>query len=339
MMDELEMRSDFFKTPLESIYFGGGSPSLLSPQEVAQWLEKISSLFSLQPNIEITLEVNPDDATKPYFKDLRQAGINRISLGIQSFHEDQLQFMNRLHTGIQARHALDLTANFFDNFSLDLIYGIPESTIELWQEDIESALQFSPKHISAYALTVEPQTVLAHQVKTGGISLLDDELVKDQFDFLVTHLSQFQFDHYEVSNFGKPGFYSVNNSNYWIGKPYLGIGPGAHSYDGKKTRSWNISNNQLYHKKIQEGIFPQEVEVLTQKELFNEFLMTRLRTQWGISLHEIKLQFGTHFTDYLEEQVTKHLLARNLYWDGDHLKVNQQARFLSDGIASDLFLL
>ncbi len=339
MLSELEMRADYLDKPVESVYFGGGSPSLLSPKQVAQWLSKIGALFAMESNLEITMEINPDDATATYLKALRQEGINRISMGIQSFHEDHLKLMNRLHTAHQSREALEHTATFFNNFSIDLIYGIPNGSMSRWKEDIENALHFNPTHISAYALTVEPKTVLAHQVEKRQILLLDDALVKDQFDLLVTYLTQAEFEHYEVSNFGKSGFHSVNNSNYWIGKPYLGIGPGAHSYDGKKTRSWNVSNNALYAKSIEVGNLPQESETLSQKEQFNEFLMTRLRTHWGVSLPEVTKQFGDHFAAYLEQQAEKHIAMRHLFWDGDCLKISQQARFLSDGIASDLFLL
>jgi len=338
-MSELEMRANYLDKPIESIYFGGGSPSLLTPKQVAQWLSKIGALLAIESNVEITMEINPDDASAAYLKALRQEGVNRISMGVQSFNEDHLQLMNRLHTAHQSLQALEHTAAFFNNFSIDLIYGIPNESMDRWREDIENALHFNPTHISAYALTVEPKTVLAHQVEKGQILLLDDVLVKEQFDFLVAYLTQAEFEHYEVSNFGKLGFHSVNNSNYWIGKPYLGIGPGAHSYDGKKTRSWNVSNNALYVKGMDEGTLPQESEILSKKELFNEFLMTRLRTHWGVSLPEVTKHFGDHFAAYLEQQAEKHIALRRLFWDGDCLKINQQTRFLSDGIASDLFLL
>jgi len=339
MLAELELQSSFLKKPLESIYFGGGSPSLLSPKVIEQWLLKIDQLFEMQTPIEISLEINPDDASPTYLKTLKQVGVNRISLGIQSFQQKHLDVMNRLHNAAQAELALEHTAALFDNFSIDLIYGMPQSTLASWEEDIDRALQYKPMHLSAYALTEEPKTVLAHQVKTGEVILLEEELVKAQFDHLVQRLTQQGYNHYEVSNFGKPNYYAVNNSNYWKGKAYLGIGPGAHSFDGINTRSWNVSNNPLYMKQIQEGLLPQESETLSQKDLFNEYIMTGLRTQWGVSLHAIKKRFGPHFAAYLEEQVTPQLVLQNVFWDGDILKISQHARFLSDGIASDLFLL
>mgnify|MGYP001269927793 FL=1 len=339
MFSELEMRSSFLSSPIESIYFGGGSPSLLNSKWIEKWLELISMYFELQPKVEITLEVNPDDATKSYLNSIRQAGVNRISLGIQTFDAVALKLMNRIHTVKQSKTALEITANMFSNYSIDLIYGIPDIAIEQWNNDINNALFFNPAHISSYALTVEPKTVLAHQIDKGQIKMSDDEEVKIQYDHLVDRLCSLGYDHYELSNFGKPNYYSINNSNYWTGKPYLGIGPGAHSFDGKNTRCWNVSNNQLYVKKIKDNVLPLTKETLKQKERFNEYVMTRLRTMWGISLEEVTTQFGVHFSNYVEKQTNKHLLTNNVYWDGDSLKIKKHARFLTDGIASDFFIL
>ena len=339
MFSELEMRSSFLSSPIESIYFGGGSPSLLNSKCIERWLELISMYFELQPKVEITLEVNPDDATKSYLNSIRQAGVNRISLGIQTFDAVALKLMNRIHTVKQSKTALEITANMFSNYSIDLIYGIPDIPIEQWNNDINNALFFNPAHISSYALTVEPKTVLAHQIDKGQIKMSDDEEVKIQYDHLVDRLCSLGYDHYELSNFGKPNYYSINNSNYWTGKPYLGIGPGAHSFDGKNTRCWNVSNNQLYVKKIKNNVLPITKETLKQKERFNEYVMTRLRTMWGISLEEVTTQFGVHFSNYVEKQTNKHLLTNNVYWDGDSLKIKKHARFLTDGIASDFFIL
>ena len=339
MFSELEMRSSFLSSPIESIYFGGGSPSLLNSKCIERWLELISMYFELQPKVEITLEVNPDDATKSYLNSIRQAGVNRISLGIQTFDAVALKLMNRIHTVKQSKTALEITANMFSNYSIDLIYGIPDIAIEQWNNDINNALFFNPAHISSYALTVEPKTVLAYQIDKGQIKMSDDEEVKIQYDHLVDRLCSLGYDHYELSNFGKPNYYSINNSNYWTGKPYLGIGPGAHSFDGKNTRCWNVSNNQLYVKKIKDNVLPLTKETLKQKERFNEYVMTRLRTMWGISLEEVTTQFGVHFSNYVEKQTNKHLLTNNVYWDGDSLKIKKHARFLTDGIASDFFIL
>ena len=339
MFSELEMRSSFLSSPIESIYFGGGSPSLLNTKWIGRWLESINKYFEMQPKVEITLEVNPDDATKGYLSSIRQAGINRISLGIQTFDAAALKLMNRIHTVKQSKTALEITANIFSNYSIDLMFGIPDNAIEQWNNDIDNALFFNPAHISSYALTVEPKTVLAHQIGKGEIKMSDDEEVKIQYDHLVDRLCSLGYDHYELSNFGKPNYYSINNSNYWTGKPYLGIGPGAHSFDGKNMRCWNVSNNQLYIKKIKENVLPLTKEKLKLKERFNEYVMTRLRTMWGISLEEVTTQFGIHFSNYLEKQARKHFMTNNVYWDGDSLKIKKHSRFLTDGIASDFFLL
>ena len=198
---------------------------------------------------------------------------------------------------------------------------------------------FEAPHLSIYALTVEPKTVLAHQVKNKKIQLLEEDLVKSQYDWMVDRMEGAGYENYEFSNFSKPGFNAVNNSNYWKGKAYIGIGPAAHSYDGKRTRSWNPSNNIKYLNSIQQGILPAQSEILNTHDAFNEYLMTSLRTSWGVSLKKINQTFGKHYSDYLEKQVENHLIDQRVYWDGDDLKVTKKAKFLTDGIVSDLFLL
>jgi len=336
---EYEMRKNEILHPLESIYFGGGSPSLLSSNLLSDFIQKVKKNHSYSPDLEITLEVNPDDVEHSYLEGLKQAGINRLSVGIQSFHQSELTLMNRAHNVDQAERALDQISKLFPNFSLDLIYGMPKSNLDLWEENMQRALTYNPPHISAYALTVEPKTVLDHLVNTKKIELLDDALVKEQYDVLVTTLAQKGFVNYEFSNFGIPGFFSINNQNYWTAKPYLGLGPSAHSYDGKSTRSWNKANNTKYLKAITEGILPFDEEQLSRKDRFNEYVMTGLRTLNGISLDVVRKNFGERYGDYLEEQMDRHIGECNLYWDGDSIKVTQKAKFLTDGIAADLFKL
>ena len=336
---EYEMRKNEILHPLESIYFGGGSPSLLSSNLLSDFIQKVKKNHSYSPDLEITLEVNPDDVEHSYLEGLLQAGINRLSVGIQSFHQSELTLMNRAHNVDQAERALDQISKLFPNFSLDLIYGIPKSNLDLWEENMQRALTYNPPHISAYALTVEPKTVLDHLVNTKKIELLDDALVKEQYDVLVTTLAQKGFVNYEFSNFGIPSFFSINNQNYWTAKPYLGLGPSAHSYDGKSTRSWNKANNTKYLKAITEGILPFDEEQLSRKDRFNEYVMTGLRTLNGISLDVVRQNFGERYGDYLEEQMDRHIGESNLYWDGDSIKVTQKAKFLTDGIAADLFKL
>jgi oxygen-independent coproporphyrinogen-3 oxidase len=336
---EIELRTEEWPEELESIYFGGGSPSLLSPKSVEQLINLVIKKINLRHGIEITIEVNPDDVTFEYLEALSSIGINRLSIGIQSFLDRELKLMNRIHNADQAVKTIEWTAQLFQNFSVDLIYGTPSSDLFSWKKNLNQALSFDVPHLSSYALTVEPKTVLAHQVKNKKVRLLDEEWVKLQYDWMVNRMEEAGYENYEFSNFSKPGFHAVNNANYWKGKAYMGIGPAAHSYDGKRKRSWNPSNNIKYLKSIQQGILPAQFENLNAHEAFNEYLMTGLRTSWGVSLQKINETFGKHYSNYLEKQVENHLIDQRLYWDGDALKVSKSAKFLTDGIASDLFLL
>ena len=338
MKSELYLRKSELKTPIESIYFGGGSPSLLSASFFHKVIKSVNDCFKLSNNIEITLEANPNDLTLQNLKDLKKSGVNRISIGVQSFHDYELKMMNRIHNSNQGLKAIEWTSKVFDNFSVDLIYGLPKSNISTWAHNLDILTSFNPPHISSYALTVEPKTVLFRQVDKGDIKLLDEEAVKLQYDLLTSRLEKAAYINYEFSNFGKIGFHSVNNSNYWNGKPYLGIGPSAHSYDGHRVRSWNISNNLKYLKSTENGCLSQRKEVLKDHEVFNEYVMIGLRTD-GVKIKRINESFGSNYRLYLEKQAKNHLLDRRLFWDGDVLKVSRQARFLSDGIASDLFML
>ena len=336
---EIELRVNEFPAELESIYFGGGSPSLLSPKSVENLINVIVKKYKSLENIEITIEVNPDDVTFDYLKALLSAGINRLSIGIQSFSDTELKKLNRIHNADQGIKTLYWTSQLFNNFSLDLIYGIPSSNLSSWKNNLNQALTFEVPHLSCYALTVEPKTVLAHQVKFNEVELLDDEMVKVQYDWMVERMEEAGYENYEFSNFSKPGFNAVNNSNYWTGKAYVGIGPSAHSYDGRRKRSWNTSNNLKYLESIENGILPTSSENLNTHEAFNEYLMTALRTSFGVSLQMIKETFGDHYSRYIEKQAEAYLTQQKLYWDGDTLKVSKSAKFLTDGIASDLFLL
>ena len=338
MKSELYLRKSELKTPIESIYFGGGSPSLLPASFFHKVIKSVNDCFKLSNDIEITLEANPDDLTLQNLKDLKKSGVNRISIGVQSFHDYELKMMNRIHNSNQGLKAIEWTSKVFDNFSVDLIYGLPKSNISTWAHNLDILTSFNPPHISSYALTVEPKTVLFRQVDKGDIKLLDEEAVKLQYDLLTSRLEKAAYINYEFSNFGKIGFHSVNNSNYWNGKPYLGIGPSAHSYDGHRVRSWNISNNLKYLKSIENGCLSQRKEVLKDHEVFNEYVMIGLRTD-GVKIRRVNESFGSNYVLYLEKQAKNHLLDRRLFWDGDVLKVSRQARFLSDGIASDLFML
>jgi oxygen-independent coproporphyrinogen-3 oxidase len=338
MITELYLRKSELINPIESIYFGGGSPSLLPASFFYKTIKAVKNYFELSNNVEVTLEANPNDLSLKNLKDLKKSGVNRISLGVQSFEDDELKMMNRIHNANQGLKAIEWTSKVFDNFSVDLIYGLPQSNISTWAHNLDVLISFKPPHISCYALTVEPKTLLSYQVEKSEIKLLDEETVKFQYDHLISRLEKESYINYEFSNFGKFGFHSVNNSNYWSGKPYLGIGPSAHSFDGHRLRSWNISNNLKYLKSIEKRYLPQTKEVLKNNEVFNEYVMIGLRTN-GVKIRRVNDSFGSSYRVFLEKQVKKHLLSRSLFWDGDVLKVSRHAKFLTDGIASDLFML
>ena len=340
MLVELDLRKQELPSEsiINSIYFGGGTPSLLSSDDIKSLIERVNAHYIISDDVEITLEMNPDDYRTNYLEELKLVGVNRLSVGIQSFHEEELKLMNRAHNAEEAFRILKKIDILFDNFSLDLIYGLPKSNLKSWKKNIEYALQFNPKHISSYLLTVEPKTVLNHQVEKNEVEVLGEEGVLAQFNYLVNRLEKEGFDHYELSSFGKPGFRSVNNSAYWSGKSYLGIGPSAHSFDGL-TRSWNVSNNNKYLKGISSKEPLIEREVLTKADRYNEYLMTGLRTENGVSLGYIHENFGFHFKELLEKEAQVQIASQVLFWDGDTLKVARESMFLVDGIASNLFLL
>ena len=340
MLSELKLRkAELTETEkINSIYFGGGTPSLLSSAEVSVLIHEVKRNFNVAVDAEITLEMNPDDDRPNYLEELKTIGVNRLSVGIQSFHEEELKLMNRAHNAQEAFDVLNRIQGLYDNFSLDLIFGLPNSTPESWQKNVEYALQFNPTHISSYLLTVEPKTVLNHQIDNKQIEVLGEEDVLTQFNFLVDRLQAKGYDHYELSSFGKPGFRSVNNTAYWSEKPYLGIGPSAHSFNGE-TRSWNISNNAQYLKGISVGKPMIEREKLSDADRYNEYIMIGLRMQNGISLDYIEKNFGSDYKILLKKGVQSQIASQVLYWDGDSLKVSRNAMMLVDGIASDLFKL
>ena len=340
MLSELKLRKEELveTEKINSIYFGGGTPSLLSSAEISVLINEVKRNFNVAVDAEITLEMNPDDDRPNYLEELKTIGVNRLSVGIQSFHEEELKLMNRAHNSQEAFDVLNRIQGLYNNFSLDLIFGLPNSTPESWQKNVEYALQFNPTHISSYLLTVEPKTVLNHQIDNKQIEVLGEEDVLTQFNFLVDRLQAKGYDHYELSSFGKPGFRSVNNTAYWSEKPYLGIGPSAHSFNGE-TRSWNISNNAQYIKGISVGKPMIEREKLSVADRYNEYIMIGLRMQNGISLDYIEKNFGSDYKILLKKGVQSQIASQVLYWDGDSLKVSRNAMMLVDGIASDLFKL
>ncbi len=336
---ELRLRKDEFKnTQVETIYFGGGTPSLLTIDELQLLIDEVYKHYQVVDTPEITLEANPDDLKSEHIFELANTPINRLSIGIQSFYEEDLKLMNRAHNAAEAKECLSVATRHFDNISIDLIYGIPGLSNERWLKNIETALSFNIPHISSYALTVEPRTALEVLIKKGVIQNVDDHLAQEQFHLLIETLEAHNFVHYELSNFGKPNYFSKNNSAYWQGKPYIGIGPSAHSFNGFQ-RSWNVRNNSKYIKSLGENIVPLETESLSKTDKYNEYVMTGLRTIWGVSLDKVASDFGENFKTYLLEQSEKHLNEHLLYIDDGKLLVTKKGKFLSDGIASDLFKL
>lgn len=338
MLKELVLRKhEFEKEVVETIYFGGGTPSVLSVFEIEKFLNTVYQNYNTK-NLEITIEANPDDLTLEKIKLLKSIGVNRLSIGIQSFHEHDLKLMNRAHSANEAIKCLESAQNYFDNISIDLIYGMPESNLDMWHQNLETALQFNLPHWSCYALTVEPKTALAHYVNKNIIKLLDEDDVQQQFNHLVNVSSQNDLIHYEMSNFGKTGYFSKNNTGYWLGKPYIGVGPSAHSYINNQ-RSWNISNNTKYINSLQNNSIPSETETLTLRDRYNEYIMTGLRTMWGVSYQKVATNFGDTYLNYLKKQSQKYIEDHFLFEDNNCLLATNKGKFLIDGIASDLFWL
>ena len=337
---EIDLRHSYLAvTELQSIYFGGGTPSLMSNEHLSQIFDAIKKYFTIAKGAEITLEANPDDLTEEKLLDLKQTPVNRLSIGVQSFFDADLKWMNRAHNANQAQQAITFAKQIgFHNITIDLIYGTPGLTNHNWLTNIETAIGLGVNHISSYALTVEPKTALASFIEKGKYTKTNDEQAAEQFDILVNTLTENGFIHYEISNFGKAAFLAVHNSNYWKGKHYLGIGPSAHSFN-TKSRSWNVANNQQYIKALQNSYCEATEEILSLNDQINEYIMTGLRTIWGISLLKIETDFGRKYLDYLVFQAQKFLDQGLLFIENSILKPTIEGKFLCDGIASDLFFI
>jgi len=338
LCNEIVLRKDELEGEIKTIYFGGGTPSLLTLEELKQIFNTIYENFTVSESPEITLEANPDDLSKVVLLALSKSQINRLSIGVQSFFEEDLKLMNRAHNASEALTSIKYARQFFDNISVDLIYGIPGMSNERWIENLKTAFALLVPHLSCYALTVEPKTALEKFIKTGLVPPVEDALAAQHYEILLTMTESDGFENYEFSNFGKDGNYSQNNTAYWQGKHYLGIGPSAHSYDGN-TRSWNINNNSKYIKSIEAGELPSEREVLSEKDKFNEYIMTGLRTKWGVSLEKIENDFGKNYADYLNEQSSEYVKDGLLKLTNDVFTITKKGKFLSDGIAANLFLV
>lgn len=336
---ELELRKEEFATEnVETIYFGGGTPSVLELDEIYDLISTVYKHYKVVDTPEITLEANPDDLSLRKIQALAKSPINRLSIGIQSFFDTDLKLMNRAHSADEASESLKNAVRYFDNISIDLIYGMPDMTLDRWKKNIEKALSYGVPHISSYALTIEPKTALANFVDKGSIRPASDELAQEHFHLLYETLLQEGFICYEISNFGKPGYFSQNNSAYWQQKKYVGIGPSAHSFDGIR-RGWNISNNPKYIKALEKGELPMETETLSTKDKYNEYVMTGLRTIWGVDVTRIQKEYGEKFKDYLLMQSKKFREEGLLVLEENVLSTTKKGKFLADGIAADLFMI
>ncbi|WP_228850372.1 radical SAM family heme chaperone HemW [Aegicerativicinus sediminis] len=338
LMKEIQLRKLEVNEPIETIYFGGGTPSLFGKEAFDSLFQSLYNEFEISESAEITLEANPDDLSEEKIRELSNSPINRLSIGVQSFFPEHLKLMNRAHTTDQAHSSLKLATKYFENITVDLIYGIPKMTIDEWDYNLNQVLRYNIPHISCYALTVEPNTALASFIKKGTYPPVDETVALTHFDYLRKKSRSNGFVHYEISNLGLPGYFSKHNTSYWKGDIYLGIGPSAHSFDGIQ-RSWNISNNVKYLKAIKEGQLPSETEQLSITDRYNEYIMTGLRTIWGVSLTEVENRFGEMYTQFLMSEAQPKIEASILKFETGKLSVLENSRFLSDGIASDLFYI
>ncbi len=338
ILRELELQRDYLSgAELASIYFGGGTPSLLDTGELVRIFEQIHALHRVSPDAEITLEANPDDLSTEKLHDLRDyTPVNRLSIGIQSFFDEDLRWMNRAHNAGHARRCLQAAAaTGFQDLSVDLIYGAPTTSDADWAENVRIVLDAGIPHLSCYCLTVEEGTALAHFVRKGDAAPVDEERAARQFEYLQDATAAHNYEHYEISNFALPGRYSRHNSSYWSGAPYLGVGPSAHSFDGQ-SRQWNVAHNAHYLSALQSGSVPFEREVLTPTQRYNEYVMTGLRTMWGCDLARIEA-FGEPFAGFFKKEMEGYLQNGTLEDAGTHVRLTRVGKLLADRIASDLF--
>lgn len=338
---EIFLRKDELQNKtLQSLYFGGGTPSILSGDEINSIVDEVLKYYSFANDIEVTLEANPDDLDKNFLRDLSKSPVNRLSIGTQSFFDEDLKLMNRAHNASEAEGSIKRAQDFgFENLSIDLIYGSPTSNLEIWKDNLNKTIALEVPHISSYALTVEPKTALNDWILKGKVANPKEEDQNKEFYYLSDFLKDNGFDHYEVSNFAKPGFYSRHNSAYWKYKEYLGIGPSAHSYNGSDVRSWNVANNQNYIKKLNSDTLAKETEILSQEDQFNEMIMIGLRTIWGVDLNSLNNKFSDDIIHKFQNEMKQKVADGVLVTENNHLKIPEKHWFMADGIASDLFMI
>ena len=333
--EEIALQRDYLQgEPLETIYFGGGTPSLLAAADLEFIFAQIGNYYSIAEGAEITLEANPDDLSLEKLQELRASPINRLSIGIQSFVPEDLAYMNRAHSADEAKYCLENALKMgFSNLTIDLIYGTPSLSDTAWATNIQTILDYQIPHISCYCLTVEPNTALDHFVKKGKAKAIDEAQAARQFEYLVATLQAAGYDHYEISNFAKPGYYAQHNGNYWQGKKYLGVGPSAHSFD-QESRQWNVANNAQYLKAIQAQEVPFEREILTPAQRYNEYVMTGLRTIWGVNMEQLSPEFQTYF----QQKISPFIHQGKIQKQGKIFTLTTQGKLFADNIAMELFV-
>jgi oxygen-independent coproporphyrinogen III oxidase len=349
LQKEIILRKEYINTSsdgnnlINTIYFGGGTPSILSQTELMRIIDSLYKNYPISNDAEITLEANPDDLTINKIKELKNTPINRLSIGIQSFFDEDLKLMNRAHNSKEAlRVVKDAQDKGFENITIDLIYGMPTLSTANWKHNLTTAFALDVKHISAYCLTVEPKTALAHLVKEGKVKNVDEQKSAYQFEIMLEEMRKNNFEQYEISNFCKDDAYSKHNSNYWLKKHYLGLGPSAHSFNGP-SRQWNISNNALYIQSFAPlattPLGGGELETLTTSQQYNEYILTTLRTKWGTEIKYIENQFGNDYSSLCIKEAEKYILSEDIKKENDILFLTDKGKLIADKIASDLFMI
>lgn len=334
---EIRLKKNRISEQIGSIYFGGGTPSVLTSTSLEKIFNTLTECFSIAADAEITIETNPDDLDAKKISELRKLPINRFSIGIQSFFEEDLVWMNRAHNAKEAESCIKRSQDAgFENLSIDLIYGYPILTYEKWLTNIQKAVELKTPHISAYSLTVEAKTALANAIQKGKQSGLSDEQSVTQFLVLTEQLAKAGFEHYEISNYALPGKYAVHNTNYWRGVPYLGIGPSAHGFDGHQ-RYINIANNTKYLGLLADSKLAESIEELGKADRFNEYIMTSLRTMWGTDIAKIEQDFGSDYATEIKQQIKPFIANGKLLLEGEIIKLSTQGKLFADGIAAELF--
>lgn len=340
MLDEIYLQKDFLKSEkIETIYMGGGTPSAVPSKYIKKLVDQLVQYYNVDEKAEITLEANPDDLTGENLKDWKKIGINRLSVGVQSFDDSHLQFMNRAHNQQQAIEGLKLAKKFgYKNITMDLIYGIPDMTIQQWEDNLQQFFELDLPHLSAYGLTIEPRTHYGYLLRERSLKMENDSVYNAQFELLMERAKENGFEHYEISNFGKPDYYSKHNTSYWFGQKYLGIGPSAHSFDGE-SRQWNVSSNLKYIQGVNAKSLRLEKEILTIEDKYNEYILTRMRTHWGVKTSDLLAQFGDVLTTGFRKNILPYVKSGHVINNSDTYILTKKGKYLADKISSDLFLV